>query len=665
MSQGRVLHVDIETRSAIDLRKAGAHRYAQDPTTSIVCGSYRFDDGPIASWRGTEIPYEVVEHLALGGKMIGHNQQFERVVMSEWLGQPIDPRQQDCTMSRGLALGLPASLEQMGAALGAKIQKDKEGHRLMMTMCKPRALNENGTPTWWEDDDKIVRLGAYCDQDVAAECAIDGLLPPLSDRERRVWELDQRINDRGVAVDVPMVRKALAVVTAASKNADKDMWRLTNGAVNRCTETAKIVSWIAAQGVPCESVAKGEVDDLIVGADLFDKPVVAEVVRLRRATARSSTAKYQAMLNTVCRDGRVRGSLAYHKAHTGRWAGSGMQPQNFPRVDDQGAVEAALALLGSDMPVIELVDTINFLVGPTIEVLSKCLRAMIVADPGNKLLGGDFSNIEGRINAWLAGEAWKLQAFRDYDAGVGPDLYRVMAALTLEKPVEEVTAIDRQIYGKVPELLLGFQGALGAFQKGARVQSPPLIVADSLALRIVGAWREKNSNIVQMWWDLQDAAIEAVGAPGCVVTCGKIRYVVSNSFLFCMLPSSRVIAYATPRLVWSDHELDNGDVITRRAVEYMGVDSFTKQWSPQKLYGGSQCNHVVQGTARDRMVEAMFKVEDANLPIVLTVHDELLSEIPQDRGDAALYAKLMSEQPAWAAGLPEAVKTWEDVRYVK
>ena len=459
MSQGRVLHVDIETRSAIDLRKAGAHRYAQDPTTSIVCGSYRFDDGPIASWRGTEIPYEVVEHLALGGKMIGHNQQFERVVMSEWLGQPIDPRQQDCTMSRGLALGLPASLEQMGAALGAKIQKDKEGHRLMMTMCKPRALNENGTPTWWEDDDKIVRLGAYCDQDVAAECAIDGLLPPLSDRERRVWELDQRINDRGVAVDVPMVRKALAVVTAASKNADKDMWRLTNGAVNRCTETAKIVSWIAAQGVPCESVAKGEVDDLIVGADLFDKPVVAEVVRLRRATARSSTAKYQAMLNTVCRDGRVRGSLAYHKAHTGRWAGSGMQPQNFPRVDDQGAVEAALALLGSDMPVIELVDTINFLVGPTIEVLSKCLRAMIVADPGNKLLGGDFSNIEGRINAWLAGKAWKLQAFRDYDAGVGPDLYRVMAALTLEKPVEEVTAIDRQIYGKVPELLLGFQGA--------------------------------------------------------------------------------------------------------------------------------------------------------------------------------------------------------------
>ena len=190
-------------------------------------------------------------------------------------------------------------------------------------------------------------------------------------------------------------------------------------------------------------------------------------------------------------------------------------------------------------------------------------------------------------------------------------------------------------------------------------------MADSLALRIVGAWREKNSNIVQMWWDLQDAAIEAVGAPGCVVTCGKIRYVVSNSFLFCMLPSSRVIAYATPRLVWSDHELDNGDVITRRAVEYMGVDSFTKQWSPQKLYGGSQCNHVVQGTARDRMVEAMFKVEDANLPIVLTVHDELLSEIPQDRGDAALYAKLMSEQPAWAAGLPEAVKTWEDVRYVK
>jgi len=664
MSQGRVLHVDIETRSAADLKKVGAHRYAEDPTTSIICGSYRFDDGPVRRWIGTDLPDEIVEHLSRKfGRMAGHNQQFERALLNRWLPCLLEPEQQDCTMSRGLALGLPASLEMMGAALGASVQKDKDGHRLMMQMCKPRSTEPL---TWWEDADRLQRLSAYCDQDVASECAIDALLPKLSERERRVWELDQRINDRGVAIDVPMVRRALAVVDAASKKADREIWKLTNGAVKRCTEVAKIVGWIASQGVPCESVAKGEIDDLVVGADLFDKPTVGEVVKLRRAAARSSTAKYTAMLNSVCKDGRVRGSLKYHAAHTGRWAGAGMQPQNFPRVDNPAAVESALALLQLNETPDRLVDMIDLFVGPPMETLSKCLRAMIVAAPGCELLGGDFSNIEGRINAWINGETWKVQAFRDYDAGTGPDLYRVMAADVTGKAIEDVTAVDRQVRGKVPELACGFQGAVGAFQKMAYTQDPPVHVTDDEARRIVGAWREKNSRIVQGWWDLQDAAIEAVGAPGCVVPVlgGKVKYVVTKGFLFCQLPSTRVIAYATPRLVMKDFEGEDF-VLTRRSVEYMGVDSFTKKWSPQSLYGGAQCNHVVQGTARDRMVEAMFRVEDAGLPIVLTVHDELLSEVPKGTATPERYAELMAEQPDWAAGLPVAVKAWKDERYVK
>jgi DNA polymerase len=682
---GRVLHVDLETRSCVDLRKTGAHKYAEDPTTTIVCGSYRFDDGPVRQWLGTEIPGEVAEHLAVGGKMAGHNQQFERVVLNEWLPCLIEPEQQDCTMARGLAVGLPASLEQMGEALGASVQKDKDGHRLMMQMCKPRGFDAAGTPLWWDDADRLQRLSAYCDQDVAAECAIDALVPRLSERERRVWELDQRVNARGFQVDLPLVRKALTAVDAASKAADREMWRLTNGAVKRCTEVAKIVAWVQGQGVPCKSVAKGEIDDLIVGAEMFDKPVVADVVRLRRATARSSTAKFKAMLDSVCRDGRIRGTLNYHRAHTGRWGGSGVQPQNFPRVDDPEAVGRALdALKTYDQPV-EIVTAIDVMCGPPIEVLSKCLRAMIVAAPGYELLGGDFSNIEGRINAWLNGETWKLDAFRAYDAGTGPDLYYVMAADVTGKRIEDVTKVERQVSGKVPELACGFQGAVGAFLKMAYTQDPPVRVTEAEAKRIVSAWREKNYHIVQGWWEIQDAAIEAVGAPGCVVYCrgNKVAYTVSNGFLWCLLPSGRVIAYAKPRLVWKEIEAPTegewangmageGPIYIpptegryKRVVEYMGVDSLTKRWSVQSLYGGSQMNHVVQGTARDRMVEAMFAVEDAGLPLVLTVHDELLSEVPVGTASAEQYADLMMREPDWAAGLPVAVKTWKDVRYVK
>lgn len=678
---GRVLHIDIETRSACDLKKAGAHRYAQDPTTQIILGAYRFDDGPIQQWLGPTPPDEVIDHLVRGGKMVGHNQQFERVCLSERViyrmptlpGEvpkvarlKIKPEQQDCTMARGLALGLPASLETMGSALGAPVQKDKDGHRLMLKMCKPRGRDADEQYVWWDDLADRKRLGDYCVQDVAAECAIDALLPALSQRERRVWELDQRINDRGFAIDVPLVRRALAAVDAATKKADREIWKLTNGAVNRCTEAAKIISWVSAQGVPCDSVAKGEIEDLVVGAELFDKPVVAQVVRLRRAAARSSTAKYQAMLNSVCRDGRIRGALNYHRAHTGRWGGAGVQPQNFPRVDDSAAVEQALALLGGDLQPVALVDAIDLTVGPPMEVLSKCLRAMIVAAPGKELLGGDFSNIEGRIGAWICGEHWKLDAFRVYDAGTGPDLYYVMAAAVTGKDIADVTKVDRQVRGKVPELACLFQGSVGAFQKMAYTQDPPVIVTDIEAKRIVSAFRDNNPNIVQGWWDLQEAAIEAVGSPGCVVPVlnGKVRYVVSNGFLFCMLPSSRVIAYPRPKLAWTEFEYED-QVIERRAVQYMGVDSLTKKWGPQSLYGGAQMNHVVQGTARDRMVEAMFKVEDAGLPLVLTVHDELLSEVDAGTATAEHYAELMMDQPKWAAGLPVAVKTWCDRRYIK
>jgi DNA polymerase len=659
-------HIDFETRSTCDLKKSGVYRYAEDPTTEIIVMSWRVGDGPVLRWTpGSEDPLELLAHIEAGGTVIAHNAGFERAIWNaktptHWPRLTIES--QDCTMARGLAVALPGSLDMLAQAMKLPVQKDKDGQRLMMQMCKPRRI-EDGQPIWWDDPEKLERLGLYCDRDVETECVADAALPPLSDVERRVWVLDQTINDRGVMIDRASVERALDVVGEALRRADERMWWLTDGEVRKCSEVAKIVAWLNKRGIPCESVAKGEIEDIVLMSGLMGDDTAEEVVRLRRAAGKTSTSKFKAMLNSVCADGRVRGTLAYHGAGTGRWAGRLIQPQNFPRIDAEKELSDILRiveLLALPRGPKEICDLIEMMVGPAMEWLSKCLRAMLIAGPGKKFVSGDFSNIEGRVNAWIAGENWKLDAFRAYDAGTGPDLYRLAYARSFGVDIADVSKADRQV-GKTMELALGFQGGAGAFiTMGANMG---VHVADDRAKELVRAWRDAHPNITQSWWDLQDAAIEAVGAPGIKVPClnGKVQYLAANGFLFCQLPSGRVIAYAHPKLVWTETAAGH----QRIQIEYWGVDSYTKRWCAQRLYGGVQSNNVVQGTARDLMVEAMFRMEDAGYPLVLTVHDELLSEVAEDFGSADEYQRLMSVLPAWASGLPVATAAWEDTRYVK
>ncbi len=691
------IHCDFETRSAVDLKKAGVHRYAEDPSTEILTLSYRLDDGPTKRWRpGDELPWPgAVPMLA------AHNAGFERAIWNAKMPthEKIKPSGQDCTLARAAALALPLSLDQLAQVLKAPVQKDKDGYRLMMKMCKPRTLEPL---TWWESPDDIERLQAYCDTDVLTECAVDKILPPLSPDERRVWELDQQINDRGFAVDVALCRRADLVAAEIRRRADREIWRLTNGAVQRCTETAKIVAWLDAQGIPCTSIAKGEIEDLVVCAKLQGDSVAERVLRLRRSAARTSTAKFGASLSTVCLDGRVRGSLAYHGASTGRWAGRGVQPQNYPRVDPERDLDAVLATLDAldwDVPAGDTVDYLEATIASPMESLSKCLRATIIAPPGKKLVGGDLSNIEGRVAAWLAGEAWKLQAFRDYDAGIGPDLYRVTAARITGKPIEAITSQERQGQGKVPELACQFQGSVGAFVTMAANYGTTIDELVEVALRtatyedidkandqwtpamsrglpkeiwspiktIVNGWRDANPNIVSAWWELQDAAIEAVGMPGSRVSSlgGRVQYLAARGFLWCQLPSQRVLAYAAPRLVWSRIEHEDGTVTHKRQVEFDGVNGVTKRWEPHRLYGGLQFENIVQGVARDIIVEGMFNVEAAGYPIVLTVHDEILSEVDEGFGSPRDYENLLTRLSSTYAGLPVSAKAWEDTKWVK
>ena len=662
-----VAHIDLETRSAVDLKKTGADRYARDLSTEIICMSWRFDEGPVRRWKpGETFPGDLLAHIWKMGKIVAHNAMFERVIWNYTLPRhvkntpKIEPEQQICTMARAYALALPPSLDGVGQALGLATQKDRDGHRLMMKMCKPRSVDP---VVWWDGPEDIARLQSYCDQDVEVETLVDKTLPPLSPSEQALWVLDQAVNDRGVQIDIPMVTRALSVVEVAMKQADRKMWEITDGAVKRITETGKLVAWLNSRGIECESVAKGETDELVAAAAIYEDRVALGAIELRKS-AKSSTAKFKAMLHAAAEDNRVRGTLQYHGAATGRWAGRLIQPQNFPRVDaerDLWRVEAALALLDSELAPQDVVESLKLYTNSEpMDVLSKCLRAMIIAAPGKDLIGGDFANIEGRINAWISGEDWKTRAFDEFDRGIGADLYVLSYSRAFGLEPADVDKAQRQI-GKTMELALGYQGGVGAFQTMAG--NFGLRVSDERAEQLKIAWRDAHPNIVQSWWDLNDAAIEAVSAPGMVVPClrNKVRFAVSNGFLFCSLPNMRVLAYAAPRLVRAEDKFGR----VRSQIEHDGVDSLTKRWRPQRLYGGKIAENIIQGVARDCMAEAMFRVEAKGYPLVCTVHDELICEIPEGFGSLDEFKNAMTVRPPWAQDLPVAVSAWRDKRYVK
>lgn len=714
-------HIDFETCSASDLRKVGMHRYAEDPLTFIWGFSWSIDgDMQPTQWRpGYPDPTRLLEHIAAGGLVKAHNAGFERQIWNKvlltkycthWPSLPI--AQQECTMARAAAIAYPNSLDKLCEVCGTHNRKDKEGHALMMQMAKPRRFNADGSVTWWDDADRQDRLMAYCDKDVLTECDVDLHIPLLTEYEDAMWKFDQLINDRGVPIDVVAARKSADLVNHAKKQADKHMRELTGRAVPKCSNDAKLVKWLQGRGLNFDTVKKGILDDIIFMASLKEDDTVKEVIDLRRVSKKTSTAKYAAMVACVCEDGNIKGTLRYHGASTGRWAGQLIQPQNFPRVDydkEHVMLEWLHKLLASNYSAIEIHELIESVHGENsvLQILSRALRSMIKAPEGKQLIGGDFSNIEGRVNTWFADEAWKLQAFKDYDEGRGHDLYKLAYAKSFNTQPETVEDWQRQI-GKVQELALGFQGSIGAYVSmsdnygatpydlsGPVYEVTPSDTWDLTALQyhqprtnkynlkekewtaikiLVDKWRAAHPNIVQSWWDYQDAAIEAVSAPHTMVYCGggRVAYYSDGAALWCVLPSGRALCYPSPELhtetfTYIDKKTGEEKEATRNKVCFWGVDSITKQWKRQSLYGGLQCENIVQATARDIMADRMLGVERAGYPIILTVHDEIvaLTDISDTHLNYKDFEHLMSQLPQWADGLPMAVKAWEHERYVK
>ena len=719
------VHLDFETRSAVPIKTAGSVRYAMDPTTEVLLARWCVEDergrGPVKGWRrGDPPPVELISAVASGATVCAHNALFELAIWTYvcearmgW--GKLSPHQMDCTMARAHIMSLLGSLDGVTTLMRVKHKKNPAGKALIQFFCVPRKPTKTEDPNriyWHEPEDypdKFNEFDVYCGDDVEAECDVDTTLPQMSDSERDIYHFDLVVNMRGFRLDTQLMRRADAFLDEAKRRVDIEIDRVTEGAVPKTTQVQRLKDWLNSRGIPVTSLGKGEVEDILAHARLFDDQPAEEAVGLRRLGAKAtSLAKYGAGLRCVGFDERARGLLTYHKASTGRWAGQLYQPHNLERIDpdeDGPLVEQMLTILrdaGSPKDAVDWCELIGLV---PMRAIGKCTRAMIVAADGRELIGCDYSNVEGRGSAWLADEIWKIEAFRDYDAGTGPDLYKLAYSKSFGEPVESIGKGPKRQIGKVQELSLGYQGAVGAFMNmGANYGVKPdnLLAAVKPAATVEGweaaaakyersakfglsldqwtafryvvdGWRSGHSRIVQGWWDLQDAVIEAVVHPGEMITLfnGRVRvYCARNqSFLYIYLPSGRPLSYFRPRVKETKEELTDayGDTYerTRRQVIVEGWDSRRNAWGDVSLYGGLEWENIVQALCRDLLAHGMMACERAGYPVVLHVHDEGVFEVPVGQGDLAEVQRLMAILPPWARGFPLTSAAWRDKRYVK
>lgn len=664
------LHIDFETRSTVDLKSAGLDNYAKFPTTSVWCIAFAFDDEPVdlIDYYSSRNIARVLAHVKSGGIVLAHNAAFELAIWnnilvprSNW--PPLKPEQMRCTMAMAYAMGLPGALDNAASAVGLDVQKDRAGYRLMLQMCRPRGMKSDGSPIWWDEPEKLERLFEYCKQDVRTERALAKRLLPLSDDEQALWVLDRKINDRGVMVDRLAVKAALKLVQVEQVRLNAEMRDLTDGHVGACTEVARLTSWLRGKGVVIEGVAKAHVLDALSGDDL--PPDCRKALLLRRESAKSSTAKLHAMSDAVSADDRLRNMFQYHGAHTGRWAGRRVQLQNIPRWPEGfGAKDAEVifGILTGERDASKAARRIDVIHGAPLTIVSYLLRSMLTAAPRHTLMAADFANIESRGLAWLAGDDQKLDDFRAYDAGEGPDIYRLAASAIEGIPIAEVTKAQRQI-GKVSELACGFGGGVRAFQKMARNYG--VTISDDKAEAIKIRWRELNTRTVGYWYDLERVAIQAVLRSGQVVSVGPkeraVSFRVKGSFLWCRLPSGRVLAYPYPCI--KPKETPWGEL--KDQLHYKTRDGLTRKWAEVSTYGGKLAENVTQAICRDLLVYAIRQAEAAGYPIVLHVHDELVTEFLGEFGSLPEFEAICSRKPGWAEGLPVVAKGWVGRRYRK
>src|SRR5215472_11048322 len=655
-----VLHRDYDTRSQAILKIVGAQRYAADSSSEVLCCCYAVDDDPVKLWRpGDPVPSEfVVAAQNRNWIVTAFNDAFEtaieKSIMSIRYGWPVIPIERHrCTQVMCLALGLPARLSAAADALELEHRKDVAGERLMHQTSKPRRARKDEDPNgiyWFDDQERLERLYSYCAQDVRVERELYNRLPPLSPTEQAIWELTFRINIRGFHIDRAFAEAARKIAEQATPEVDQEIAELTAGDITSINQVANLTAWLQDHGCGLQKLDKKAIQrQLEKGDDELSAPV-RRVLELRLGGAQAAAKKINALLARAGADDRIRGGFRYHGAATERWTGEGFQAQNLKRpvVNDLDAAIAAVATgdyqhVRSRYP-------------RPLAVVGDCSRAMICAAPGHVLIGADFGSIESRVLAWVAGEQWKLDAYRRYDATHDPrdEPYCETACQIFRVPSGSYTkdSPERDV-GKTCDLAFGYMGGINAWRK-----FEPDKFSDNEVKQFNAEWRAAHPAIKRFWYNIDRAALTAVRERGRVIQCGPVAFKSTGTFLLLKLPSGRKISYPQPRAVGDEQ---------RQHVVFAdnAAGQFKDCRNGNGAYGGLWTENVVSGIARDLLAEAMLRIEAAGYPIVLHVHDEAVAEVPEGLGSTEEFTQLMTRKPAWALDLPIAAKPWCGARYCK
>lgn len=641
------LSIDIETFSDIDLIKCGVYKYADSPAFEILLFAYSIDDGEINIIdlvNGEELPEEIAEAIKSDTVIkTAFNAQFERVCLSKHLGILLDPSSWYCTAVQAAELSLPSSLADVGAALGLERQKMTEGKELIKyfcVSCKPTKSNGGRTRNMPGDaPEKWALFKEYCKRDVDVERQIAKKLEmyPISESEHRLYVLDQRINDRGVLVDLELARQAVKLNSIQTAVATEQAYTLTG--LENPNSVAQLKAWLTENGVEIESLSKKAVAAL---ADETDGDI-QEMLHLRLLMSKTSVKKYEAVMRSVCRDNRVRGMLRFCGAsRTGRWSGNILQPQSLPQNHLPDLTLARDIVKDGDF------EMLNMTFGNVPNALSELIRTVLIPKPNHRFIVADFSAIEARVLSWLAGEQWRLDTFRN-----GGDIYCASASQMFRVPVEKhgVNGHLRQ-KGKISELACGYGGSVGALKNMGAVE---MGVPEDELQGLINDWRNANPHIVKLWTEVGNTAMKAIKEKT-IVSLGKLVFMYERGILFIRLPSGRRLSYIKPRIGTNRF---GGDSIT-----YMGVGA-SKKWERLETFGGKLVENIVQAIARDLLASAMMNVANAGYNIVFHVHDEIIAEAPDGQGSVDEMCMLMSINPDWADGIPLSADGYECEYYRK
>lgn len=638
------LMIDLETRSDVDISKAGVYRYADSTYFDILLFAYSVDNAPVQVVDlacGESIPDNII-HALVDDSVMKHsfNASFERVCLAVWLhrcypdvfrsysipedsvGDYLDPSSWRCSMVASAYLGLPLTLAGVGSALNLEQQKMSEGKALIKYFCVPYDFEDN-VPLFHSPDeapDKWAVFKEYNKRDVETEMGIETKISrfPVPDF---VWEeyiLDQEINDRGIQLDLPFVQNAIRIGDTAKEHLTAKLHGLTG--LENPNSVQQMKGWLAQHGLKMDSLGKKEVQDMIGNVS----PEIETVLKLRQQTSKSSVKKYTAMQTAACSDGRARGMFQFYGANrTGREAGRIIQLQNLPQNHIPDLEAARNLVLSGDMEALEL------LYEDIPDTLSQLIRTAFIPKLGYKFIVADFSAIEARVIAWLSGETWRMDAFAR-----GDDIYCASASRIFGVPVVKhgINGYLRQ-KGKVAELACGYGGSVGAMKAMGGSN-----MTDEELKQIVTDWRQASPHIVQLWWDVESAAIKAVRQKTTAETHG-IRFSYESGFLFIELPSGRRLAYVKPRI--EENRFGND------SITYFGVGA-AKRWERMETYSGKLVENIVQGIARDLLFYSMRTL--CHCFIVGHIHDEMIIECSSDVS-LPVICEQMARTPDWAQGL--------------